>query len=237
MSQPPPSPYPPPFPQQPDVGYTPQYGFWPYYLTPPDALLGPARRASLMLFLLAALLLAAGTCVGVAVAGASETLVADAITQMRQQNPEQAEMFTPRLVRTMYVVMAAAIALCGLVAVILGVVVRSGSRAATITSLVLVLVPTAVTVLLVLGSLMGGPAAFVQALLTMLVPLVLFGMTIKFLISAIGVAGQVEMARQQMLMAHHHQHAQYQAQYQAYAQQPTWASPPPQGQGPAESPR
>jgi hypothetical protein len=55
--------------------------------------------------------------------------------------------------------------------------------------------------------------------LVLLVPLVLNGMTIAFLIGAIRAAPQVDAARRQMYAMHQHE----QMQYQAYAQQPPQA--------------
>lgn len=224
MSQPPPQPYPPqqPYPPYPEPGYTPQYGFMPYYMTPPDALLGPARRASLMLFLLAAIFLLFGTCVGGIIFSANADTMNTVLADMKRMNPQQADMLTPNFVRTTYGVLAAVVVLTGVVTVILGVVVRGGRMAAAIVSLVLILVPALVLVVMLLGTLVaaiGNPEVLLGALL-LLVPLVLIAMTAIFLVGAIRAAPQIEAARRQMGAMHQHQ----QMQYQAYLQQ----QPPPQ---------
>jgi hypothetical protein len=200
-------------------GYSPQYGFWPYYLTPPEALLGPARRASLMLFLLGGLLLLAMTCMGASVIGETDEALAKGIEDMRQVSPEAAAIYTPQILRTAQGAMAVMIGLLGLTAIILGVVVRSGSRASSITALVLVVLPTLCVALLTLCTLVGGPAMFLAVVAFMLIPFILSAMTISFLIGAIRAAGQVDAARRQMYAIHQHQ----QMQYQAYAQQPPQA--------------
>ena len=209
----------PPYPTE-VPGYSPQYGFWPYYLTPPDALLGPARRASLMLFLLGGLLLLATTCAGVSVVGETDEMLIKGIEDMRQVSPEAAAVYTPRLLRTVQGAMAVIIGLLGVTAIILAVVVRSGSRASSVTALVLVVLPTLGTILLLLLSLLGGPTTFATSLLILFIPLALSGMTIAFLINAIRAAGQVDAARRQMYAMHQHQQMQYQAYAQSFPQQP-----------------
>ena len=48
--------YPPPYPHPP-VGYQPSYSFWPQYFLPPEQLLAPARRAGVLLIVLASIML------------------------------------------------------------------------------------------------------------------------------------------------------------------------------------
>lgn len=232
MSQPPPEPtdsqspppgYGPPAytpgypPQYATPGYTPQYGFMPYYLTPPEALLGPAKRASIMLFILGALFLLGGTCIGTLVSLVDQETMAKLVDDLRRMNPQQSSLITPTFVRTVYGVFAAVIGLIGIVAIILGVVTRSGRMAAAIVSLVLVVLPGLVLGLMLLFSVIAG-AANPEALLGslfLLVPLALIALTIIFLIGAIRAAPQIELARRQMQAMHQHQ----QMQYQAYVQQ------------------
>ena len=186
MSQPPESPPP----SYPDQGYSPQYGFMPYYLTPPDDLLGPARRASLMLFILGGVFLLAGTCIGSLILSANQAVLADMIAQMKRMNPEQAGAFTPTLLRTAYGIMAGVVVMAGVVGVILGVVVRGGRMAAAVVSLVLTLGAGLIIALMLLGTLvaaLGNPDALLGALV-LLVPLVLIAMTVIFLIGAIRAA-------------------------------------------------
>lgn len=228
MSQPPPEDpqyapqYPPqyapqqPSPSYPAPGYSPQYGFLPYYHATPDALLGPARRASLILFLLGGLLLLFTTCVGGSALFSTEEVLAKTIEDMRQVNPQAAEIYTPQVLRTVQIAMAVVIGLVALTAIILGVVVRSGSRGSAITALVLVLLPSFVVGLMLLSTLFAGPATFLTASALMLLPFILVVMAITSLIGAIRAAPQIEAARRQMYAMHQHQ----QMQYQAYLQQP-----------------
>lgn len=219
MSQPPTTPY--PYPPQPEGGYAPQYGFLPYYMTPPEELLAPARRASLLLFVLAGLLLLTMTCIGASAMTSTEDAFRQMIEEMRRVNPQAAAVYTPRLLRILQGTVAVVAGVTAVVAIILALVVRGGGRAATITALVLVILATGIVALLVLASLAAGPGAFLTSFLLMLLPLVLLGMTISFLVKAIRAAGHVDAARQQMLMAHHQQMAYYQAQQQApYPPQP-----------------
>ena len=211
--------YPPTYAPDYTAGYSPQYGFWPYYLTPPEALLGPARRASLMLFLLGGLLLLATTCIGASVIGQTDETLAKALDDMKQVSPDAAAMYTPKMLRSVQGAMAVMIGLLGITAIILGVVVLSGSRASAITALVLVLLPTLGVALFTLVTLVGGLGMFVAVAALMLIPFALSAMTISFLIGAIRAAGQVDAARRQMRAMHQHQ----QMQYQAYAQQPPQA--------------
>jgi hypothetical protein len=204
-----------PTPYQPPNYYNQGY----YYADDPyGEYLRPARRASVLMFVLAALAVLLGTC---ALAG----LVVYSNPQLMQQYRDQ---FPNRPVPTSGEMLFAGVFfwISAVVLVVLGVWVRRGGRAAAITALVPV---SLVTVFLLLGTLWvlarGLPAdACMNAVVV--VPL---GVLIIWLAQAIGAAGQLKLAMDQYAA----QYWQYMQQQQQYAQPP---AVPPSAQMPPPPP-
>lgn len=224
MSQPPTSPYSPPqAPQYP-------YGYDPYaaYSQMGDAL-APARRASIMLFIVGGLLTLLGACNGIS----SVMLDAQQLAASNQQfmAPGQPSPFSPEGLRMFAIVCGALTFLCGIVLVGLGVPVRRGNRPAVIGALIISSLLTLLVGGFMLLALLGGivqPMLLVAACVT-LVPLVLFGLLVIWLIQALRAAGpnlQAQMQQQAAYWQYAQQQQAYQQSMYDYQQQQHQQQPP-----------
>jgi hypothetical protein len=212
MSQPTPPPYPP--------AYEPQYTFWPQYLTPPEELLAPARRAGILMIALGVLAILLAGCGGIGVASLPATAFEDALRQQRQLNPDLPE-FSAQLLTNVMLVMMGVIGMFGLVAIILGVIVRLGSMVAAIFGLIFIAISGLGLLFITLTTLGEGFATFIVALAIMAVPLILCVATGLMLIQAIRAAPKVDLARRQLMQYHQQQQmAYYQQMQQQQMQQP-----------------
>lgn len=233
MSQPPSSPYPgPQVPQYP-------YGYDPYGQMGGVDVLAPARRAGIMLFIVGGLLCLLGACNGIS------GLMLDA-QQLAESNQQfmpagQASPIPPETMRILAIVFAAGTFLIGILLVGLGIPVRGGNRPATITALILASLITLVVGGFVLISLLAAIVSPLMLAFTCvtLVPLVLFGLLVMWLIQALRAAGPDVQARLQQQQAAYWQYAQQQQAYHqsmyAYQQQQQQAAPPPVPQPPDQS--
>lgn len=203
-----PSPYQPPTPQP--------YPTFDYYQ--PD-LLAPARRASVLMFVLGGLAVASALCC----AGVGAML-----PRMMGENPAAFAEFrrlpnvTPETMQAVLVVMSAVVLLVGVAYLVLGAFVRAGRRGAIITSIVLSILAILLLGLNVATGLMQSfsrPQTAVGVVL-LAVPLALLLLLVRWLLRA---ARAPDAALTQQYAA---QYWQYQQQ-QAYAQQYGYGQPPP----------
>ena len=213
-----PSPYtPPPVP--------PNYGYDFNYYQPPDVL-GPARRASVIMFVVGGLLALGGLCCGAV--GAVVPL-----DQVMSQNPALAGRpgVTPELMKVAVIVMGVLALLFGVALLVLGYFVRGGGMGAVVTSIVLVGIAVllgglmVVSALFELGSTGGGPQLFAGMCIYIL-PLALLVALLVQLIAAARMAPRVALAKgqqQQLLWQYQQQQQMYQAGYTA----PPPPQPPP----------
>ena len=214
-----PSPYQPP---------TPQYSQYNYYQ--PDVL-GPARRASVLMFVTGGLLIASSLCCGV---------FAAMLPQLMQQPEFSAQMRTVPGVTQEQMQLGAMIGgglavVGGLVVIVLGVFVRRGSKGAAITSMVLAvlallyLVGTTITSMAMGRISLSGANALGVCFLVL--PMALLALLIVWLIGAMRSADHVTAAR------YAQQYWQYAQQQQAYGQQQyPYPYPPAQAGGPGIPP-
>ncbi len=221
MSQPPY--YPPP--QQTQYPGYPQYGAPANPYADP---LGPAKRASIVMFILGALLLLCGLC-----------FTGVGMVPMDQWPPESIQRFQEieqKLqgvsVKALLITMGMAGVIPGFLFIILGFFVRGGGMGAVISAIVL----DAGMILLILISLVFGVIGMASGrgegdatgLCLILLPTILMGILLVFLIQAARAAPSVAAARQQYAAQYYH----YQQQQQAYQQQQQGYPPPPPSQQP-----
>jgi hypothetical protein len=212
-----PSPYTPPGPHAPG-GYNFDY----YQPAAGSDPLGPARRASSLMYGLGGFIAAGGLCC----AGVGAML-----PQMLAQQPElldeiaaSAPGITPEFFQWIFVGLGALGLVVGIAMLVLAYFVRGGGLAPIVTAIVLTVLMTLYLLLnlvLTLVGLAGGGAAGAggagQAMLGLcfvIVPLGLFGLLLTWLIQAARSAGQVRAQREQQQA----QFWQYQQQQHAYGQ-------------------
>lgn len=178
-----------------------------------DDWLAPARRAGLALIVLGAILLVGGGCCGLATISFSRG--GDAQAQFMAEFDQAG--VSVEMVRTLLIAFTAAQVVAGLVLVVLGALVRGGSRWATIASIVLV-------GLMILG-LLGVAGLGVVAALTegATDPASILGLCMFVAPLALLVPALVMLIRASQANA-----ALRAAQWQAWQQQQsTWGGPPP----------
>jgi MFS family permease len=211
-----PSPYTPPGPQLP-MNFD--------YYQPQGDVMGPARQAGFLLFLLAGLtLVCALACGGM---GALFPRLID-------QHPEVFEKLqripdaTPGLIRTVFFVAAGVMLVMGAAQVVLGIYVRRASKAAIIVALILAIITIGWIALNALGSLSTDPSSIV-GICIMAIPLSLYVLLVVWLIAALKSASAVQTARDQyaaQYWQHAYQQQMYQQQTGAYPPQPPQEPPP-----------
>ncbi|HSV14434.1 MAG TPA: hypothetical protein VLI90_09250 [Tepidisphaeraceae bacterium] len=206
-----PSPYSPP----------PQYPGG-YYPAPPDPL-APAKRASLMMFILGPLVILAGTCL---------SLFASALNQVtlqpdQQQAIDQVEKTTGVPAHTLFMAAGVVMFVVGLLIVVLGLFVRRGGMGATITSCIV----TALILLWLGMNLLGaalhpmGASAGLGICFGVGI-FILFGGLLALLVAAARAARGVA-AGQQQLQAQYWQYQQNMQSYGGYHAPMTPPPPPP----------
>jgi hypothetical protein len=212
-----PSPYQPP-PQQ---SY-PNFNFY-----QPD-LLAPARKASMLMFLVGGLTLLSSLCC----AG-----VGSALPRLMAERPEAFEEIqripnmTPELAQVFMFVLGGLAFVLGVAFLVLGAFVRRGGKGAITTAIVLSILLALLTMLQAIQPLMQigslkGPQLLATACF-IIVPLVLLLVLIAWLFQAFRAADQIAAQRYAM------QYYQYAQQQQAYApQQGQYGYPPPAGTPP-----
>ena len=208
----------------PPPGYSPQYSFLPYYMTPPEDLLAPAKRASLLLLMIGLLALVAGGCGAGLISTMADADFTQAMSRAAQSNPEIAQI-SPQTMRSAFKAGLLVMAMCGVVAIILGVVVRGGSRVASFVAIAILALPILSLVWMIISSLLAGPAAAVMSMLVFGIPLALLILVVVCLVGAIRAAPHIEQARLHQHMLHQQQQAAYYAQ--AYGQPPVGAASEP----------
>jgi hypothetical protein len=129
MTQYPPNYQPPP--QQP-----PHPGYQNYYYQPPPDPLAPAKRASILMFVLGGLSLCCGMCIGIFAFIPWQQIVASSPDLAQMQSEFDKLPFTPNM---LFAIMAVIALAPGVLYIILGLFLRKGSMIAAITSIVLTL--------------------------------------------------------------------------------------------------
>jgi hypothetical protein len=209
-----PSPYsPPPVP--------PNYGYDFSYYQPQQDVLAPARRASVIMFVMGGLLAIGGLCCGAVGAMAP-------LDQIMSQNPTLSSTpgVTPELMQVGVIVMGVFSLLFGMALLVLGYFVRGGGMAPVVTSIVVVGIVVLLGGLMVLLGLLelsrGGsrPEMFISLCMYVL-PLVLLIVLLAQLIQAAKMSSRVAMMKSQ----YQQQYWQYQQQQQMY--QAGYVAPPP----------
>jgi hypothetical protein len=207
--------YPPPYQHQPTQpgGYYPTGGY-----TDP---LAPAKRSSIIMFILGGILSLCGLCfMGL---GPLMNNAAMAPEQQAEFNRIEEQAGLP--VSTILVGMGVASIVPGLVLVILGFFIRGGGMGAAITSIVFVCLFSLGTLLLLIGSVISLIAGDLNALLggaALAIVLALLGLLLFQLLAAARNASQVSAMQAQYQM----QYWQYQQHQRAYQQQPPMPPPP-----------
>jgi hypothetical protein len=202
----------PPYPHQPQQ-FPPNLGY--SYVAPfaPP----PLRRAAILLFVLGALSLLTATCLGIA----AWTIPIDQIlAKANVKLPDPPPGFTIKEIAQIgYTIVAVCGILYAIALIILGFFVRTGSRGASITAIVLS-VPAMLFLLCNLGSLPsqvgGNPAMLIGGGVFVGIPMAMFILACVWLTQGLRQIGGGQLAQQQYQM----QLWQYQQQQGAY-QQPT----------------
>lgn len=195
------------YPRQPPYAY-------PYGDDPVQAALAPARRASVMMFVLGGLSLLFALCLGVVPA------LMDFEQMMTEANveppPEAAELgvSASRLMQIAFIIYAVILGGMSLALLLLGAFVRKGGKGATITSLVLMSLGILLLLLLGAAGFQGRPENALGFLCIAGIPLGLMIAMWVMLYAALKAAPQVQAALEQQ----QYQYWQYHQQQQAYAQ-------------------
>ncbi len=220
------------------------YGYDPYGQLGASEALAPARRASVLMFILGGLLVLLGACNGIS------GLLVDA-DEMMAQNQQlfatgQPSPIAPETMRALAIAFAVLTFFVGVGMIVLGTRVRAGGRAAIITSLVLSSLIAFVLLGFELMSLVGAIVAPLILIFTCLaaIPLALFGLQAFLLIQALRRGTPSPMSQMQQQAAYWHYTQQQQRAYQqsvyAYQQQQLQQPPPPpadaSGNPPASQP-
>ncbi len=149
----------------------------------------PAKRASILMFVLAFLTLVFAGCIGLVSGYPLDQLPADS-RQVLEDLDRQLRNESNTTLSTALKVFAVMMALPAVVLLVLGIFVRSGKRGWVIASLVLAGLMLAVLVLQMLGGLSQGAGGLANFCM-LSIPASLFGLLIGFLISAYRAAGMV----------------------------------------------
>jgi hypothetical protein len=210
--------------------------------------LAPAKRASILLYVLGGLALAGGLCCGVIGAMMPQLLQQQPQLMEEMQNASGGQM-TPEIMQVALVVVAGVVLVAGVLQLVLGFFVRKGGKGAIITAMVIGVIAVlylAFTVIrtVVVGAGAGNGAQMAGNLTGALcvggIPLLLYGLLLFWLGQALKNSGSVAgaLAYQQQYWAYMQQyHAQQQQAYQQQYPQPPggpFPPPPPPGQGPVQ---
>lgn len=197
------------------------------YYAPAVDILAPARRAGIGLFVLAAFCMLCGACVGVAAWVGPIDRVIQQLQQAGYQFPATGGEVSPeQVVRFAFAFMSVLGVLLGIALIVLGIFVRRGGKGAAITSLVICIPLVLLTLLDLVRSvpMVLNTPVLLPGVLVGLIPLVLLGLVVTWLIQAIRAAPHLA-AQQQQMMAQMWQYQQQQAAYGGYNQ--AAGSPPP----------
>ncbi len=216
------------------------------YSPPASDYLAPARRAGIGLFVLAALGLVCGACVGVGAWIQPMDRIIDQLQRSGYKLPDTGgDIPLEQLLRIGYTVMAVMGVLAGIAFIILGIFVRRGGKTSAIISLVFCVPLIGVSLYAVAATLVMGPKnpTALFGVVMVLVPTGLLVLVMTWLIQAIRAASQVSI-QQQMMMAQMWQYQQQQAAYGGYHQTPVnpapgyggYTPPPPYAAPPSNSP-
>ncbi|MGB7160360.1 MAG: hypothetical protein WBD40_19990 [Tepidisphaeraceae bacterium] len=233
MSQyPSPPPYSPP-PQQPGYGYD-----FSYYQPQQDPL-APARRASIMMFVLGGLMALFGACnlISSLVMPADQVLAQQESLLGGQPSPMSAE-----AIQALSAFMAISVCVVGVTIIVLGVSVRRGGMGAVVGAIIVSSIVTLFLLLILVIAIIG--AATISPLYggfacVVCLPLLPFVVLLSWLVQAARAAPRIAMMKsqyQQQLWQYQQQQQMYQAGYLAPPapqssppayQQPTPTVPPP----------
>jgi hypothetical protein len=208
------------------------YGYGYFGQHPLDQLLAPARRASVLMFIVAALLLACGLLAGAAGAvfasGDLSQLPPDAAAQFRQMEQQLANMGLT--VKGVFTGLAVIVAVVGVAMLVIGIVVRRGGMGAAIAGIILTCILALLAGLSVLSGIVevgrghAGAAVGVCMWGVMLAVLIFL---LVWLFGAARNAGQVNAVR-----AQYGDPSAYGATPQYPQGQPGYPQPPPPQQWP-----
>ena len=219
-----PSPYQPP-------GPPPTMGYDPYNPGP----LAPARRASILLYVLGAIgMLSAVCCIG---SGAMLPRMLAEKPDMFRELQQQVPGATPEFIRMVLFVFGGMTVIMAIAMVVLAPFVRQGSKGAIIGAMIIAIGASLFLVAQVIGSFFHPSAQGFMGACVMFIPLGLFVALLFSLIQALSSSGQVEAMRQQYAQQYW-QSAYQQQMYRggipphAGFQPPPQAPPPPPPRGP-----
>jgi hypothetical protein len=229
-----PSPYSTPYPQQQPAGMG--YGY-----DPAHTLRGPARRASVLMWVLGGLLLAGGACCGVvgSIPFGQIEMPAESRAQLEQLETQMQQLGLS--FRTIFIGLGAASAAAGIALVVIAFFVRGAGMGGVVAGIVVTSMFTlALAVMTILGAIgMAGtrqPSAFL-GLCLYLVPLALLVLLLVWLIQAARAAPAIRDLRAQQ-QSQYWQYQQQQAYYGqgGYGYSQPQQSPPQQPPPPPTSP-
>ena len=217
----------PPYPSSPPYqapGYA-AYGGYGYYPQQADYL-AVARKAGILMFVIGGLVLLAGTCNMLSAFVSSPNEVLESQKRMIGESP-----LDPQTMRVATITFAVLTIADGLAMILLGALVRRGSMAATIASIVLTSLVLLLLALMVLGSIVAATAEPLLGIVACFfaIPAALHGWLLIWLIqSTRGISEQKRVEQQ-----YQQQYWQYQQQY---AQGPSgYGAPPTSIQPPSDS--
>ena len=210
-------PYPPSQPPQPPPGQAPQFDY--YYQQQPDYL-GPARKAATLLFVLGAFSIIGSFCC----IGASFSV--QRLMQMPEFSQKMSEVpgMTAEMLRAVTLIAGVGSLIFGVLYIILGVFVRRGSKAATITAMVLTSLATLILLLQIVGQVLTGQVGgeAVLGVCVEVLALALFVLLIVWLVGAMRAADHIAAQKYAM------DYWRYAQQQQGFHPQPQQPPPPPQ---------
>jgi hypothetical protein len=222
-----PSPYTPPPPQQPNYGAG-GYDF--SYYQPTEDLLGPARRASIMMFVLGGLTLLLGACnlASSLVVPAEQILAQNEAILQGQPSPLSAG-----TLKTISLVMAILVCVVGFTFILLGTMVRRGGMGSIIATMLIAGAIAILLLFMLVISLIGIVAVspvYAGLACVVVIPLSLYILLLWWLVQAAKAAPRVAMMKsqyQQQMWAYQQQQQMY--QQAGYPAPPTPAAPVPPG--------
>jgi len=217
--------------------YQPQQPSYGYYGDPYGTLRAPAKRASMLMFVLGGALCLCGVCC-MGVGPMLNTARLDPQTAS-QFNELQSQL--PISMQAMFMFIGILSAVPGLILIILGFFVRNGGLGAVITSIVFTGICLLGLLFFIVSGMIdaaaGGGANTLAGLAIFFVILAPFLLLLFWLIQAARNSGQISAAQAQYQM----QYWQYQQQQQAYQQPPSqqqppqgWPPPPPSSPPPTD---
>lgn len=203
------------------------------YYSPPADPLGPAKRASILMFILGGMFMACGTCALGLVA-----LPWDQVPPEQMQALDQLEIQLGIPAKTAFIILGVIALTPGILFLSLGFFVRRGGKGASITAtiltgLILVYLVYELIIALMNPGMMQGNGAGGLCLSGLMIGL--FTLLMVWLIQAIKASSRVKMMQDQ----YQAQYWQHQQQQQAYGygyppQEPNSPAPPPPLQPPAD---